>query len=58
MQWTVLWFDHQSREWTRRAMESEGQGREGHKAYAFKQVEMWNKFATEGRHLFAGKMVQ
>ena len=57
MQWTVLWFEYQSKVWTKRATESVGQGKEGHRAYAFKQVEMWDKFSAQGRKSFLGKMV-
>jgi len=41
----------------KRAIESVGQGKEGHRAYAFKQVEMWDKFVAEGRQSFLGKLV-
>ncbi len=57
MLWTILWFENQKSEWMRRAARSELEGKEGHEAYAFKQVEMWDRFAKEGRKRFAGKMV-
>lgn len=57
MKWTILWFEHQLREWNDRLAESKKEGQSGHIAYAEKQVAMWKMFIKEGERGFRGIMV-
>ena len=54
MQWCVLYFEHKMQEWGERAWVAIG---EGLRAYAHKQVALWDAFAIDGKHHFNGKMV-
>ena len=54
MQWCVLYFEHQMEIWGERAQAAT---REGPRAYAHKQVAMWQKFAIDGQNRFNGKTV-
>ena len=56
MKWCVLYFQHHRDVWKVRTEESGT--KEGHKAYAYKQMVMWEKFMQEGQHRFGGKMAQ
>jgi hypothetical protein len=58
MRWTVLWFEHQMKEWQNRLDESVKENKPGHIAYAEKQVAMWKRFMREGNQGFKGMMVQ
>jgi hypothetical protein len=55
MKWCVLYFQHQKRMWEGWAQECGMQA--GHKAYAHKQIFLWQRFAEEGEHKFRGKMI-
>ena len=50
MQWTILFFDHQRKEWEELASGSERS--DGEKAYGLRQAAMWDNFAKEGRRVF------
>jgi hypothetical protein len=54
MKWTILWYEHQSKIWMERAMESERLEKTGHACYAWKQIEMWNKFKEAASAAFDG----
>ena len=47
MHWTVAWFKNQGNIWEQRAETSDRKGQRGHASYAWKQVEMWEKFMKE-----------
>jgi hypothetical protein len=49
-------FQHQTWIWEVQAQEHGMQA--GHKAYAYKQILLWQRFAEEGEHKFKGKMIQ
>lgn len=57
MRWTILWFKHQVKEWSKRSVESVGQNRAGKKAYAEKQIAMWKMFVEEAESVFKGKAI-
>lgn len=57
MRWTILWFEHQSKEWNDRLKESKKKEQWGHIAYAEKQITMWEKFIKEGERGFRKIMV-
>ena len=54
MTWCVLYFNHQKEVWLSQALEYGHT--EGHKAYAYKQVTMWERFESEGLVKFRGKL--
>ena len=56
MKWTILWFEHQLKEWMDRLNGSIKEDKPGHIAYAEKQVAMWKTFIKEGERSFRGKM--
>jgi hypothetical protein len=56
MKWCVLYFQHYRDVW--KVCAEESGTKEGHKAYAYKQMVMWEKFMQEGQDRFGGKMAQ
>lgn len=56
MKWTILWFQHQIKEWKDRLKRSVQENEKGHIAYAEKQVAMWKMFVREGECGFRGLM--
>jgi hypothetical protein len=58
MKWTVLWFEHQIKEWQDRLDESLKKNKPGHVAYAEKQAAMWKDFKSEADRGFRGMMVE
>lgn len=57
MRWTVAWFEHQRGEWLKRTRKREVESNPGKKAYAEKQIAMWEMFVEEAKRGFAGKMI-
>jgi len=57
MSWVVLWFQHQRLVWEERAENSNRAGKPGHRIYAFKQVDLWQRLESRTRRQFLGKMV-
>jgi hypothetical protein len=55
MRWCVLYFRHQKKLWLARAEKC--RSREGHYAYAQKQVKMWEAFEMEALLRFRNKMI-
>lgn len=49
MQWVINWYNHKKEWWTSLAKESE----EGHAAYAWKQVALWNDFLLKAKKTFS-----
>ena len=58
MRWTILWFEHQMKEWKDRLDGSMKESKQGHIAYAEKQVAMWKMFIREGERGFKGMVVE
>ena len=58
MKFIVLWFQHQKWEWERRQNGSKADGCEGHRIYACRQVDLWQRFEERAKKQFRGKMVQ
>lgn len=54
MDWTRLSFDGQQKTWNERALKVEW---DGHKAYAFRQAAMWDKFGKEARRVLGKYMI-
>lgn len=44
MGWSVEWYRSQEKEWRQRADDAWLQDKDGHQAYAEKQVKMWQAF--------------
>ena len=57
MSWVVLWFQHQRLVWEGRAESSHMVDKPGHRIYAFKQVDLWQRMENRARTQFLGKMV-
>ena len=57
MKWTILWFEHQMKEWQGRLGRGVEEKKPGHVAYAEKQVAMWKRFMRQGEHGFKAIMV-
>jgi hypothetical protein len=55
MLWSMLYFKYHKDLWLRRVEQSGS--KEGHKAYAFKQANMWGRFEKEAEVCFHGKML-
>jgi hypothetical protein len=53
MQWTVLWFENQSKLWGERSKREDGQLPEGHKPYAIKEQKLWNSFHQKALERFS-----
>jgi hypothetical protein len=57
MSWAVLWFQHHRRVWEGQAEKSDEAGQSGHRIYALKQVDLWQRLEGHARRQFLGKMV-
>jgi hypothetical protein len=57
MTWTVAWFEHQKGEWLKRTRKGEVENNPGKRAYAEKQIAMWEMFVAEAKHGFASNMI-
>jgi hypothetical protein len=57
MRWAVLWFEEKVNKWRERVERSESEGKPGHRAYAEKQVVMWQMFVEQAKSGFQGLMV-
>lgn len=58
MRWTVNWFQHQRDKWKRRSRATDRLGQSaGHRAYAEKQVHMWQQCMSKAEEAFDGVMV-
>ena len=55
MFWTTLWFKHQEDMWERRFMQAI---EPGHRAYAAKQQNLWERFRKKAEEIFQGKMAR
>jgi hypothetical protein len=53
MQWTILWFKNQVKLWKERFEREEDILPKGHKAYAAKQLKLWNAFERKCYERFA-----
>jgi len=53
MLWTTLWFKHQERKWEKRCAEAI---EPGHRSYAAKQQDLWERFREKAEVGFKGKM--
>lgn len=51
MYWTMLWFEYQKKVWEERVDNVE---EPGHKAYAAKQMDIWQRFQNSAEKDFAG----
>lgn len=49
---TINWFKNESQKWLAIASESNGQTKMGHKAYAYRQADIWEKFREQSYHAF------
>jgi hypothetical protein len=56
MSWMLLYLETQQTTWKDRALASTGVERLGHKAYGFKQADMWKRIGIEARKAFTGLM--
>jgi hypothetical protein len=57
MSWVVLWFQHQRLVWEGRATKSDRTDKPGHRVYALKQVDLWQRLENRAKREFWGKMV-
>ena len=57
MKWTILWFKNQVKVWSIRLSESRRLDEAGKKAYAEKQVAIWNSFVQDAEYNFKGKAI-
>ena len=57
MKWTILWFEYQVNQWSKRSAKSIELENAGKKAYAEKQIAMWRIFAQEAESAFTGKAI-
>ena len=55
MGWCIRYFDHHRTQWMVRAQKVGNT--EGQRAYAYKQTEMWDKFARMGEQRFGGRIL-
>lgn len=51
MYWTMLWFEYQKKVWEEQVDNVE---EPGHKAYAAKQMDIWQRFQNSAEKDFAG----
>ncbi len=56
MRRTILWFKHQATKWNDRAENSEKGQKWGHAAYAWKQVETWQKLQKNASEEFSKRL--
>lgn len=54
MGWTVTWFKHQQEQWYRRWSQAI---KPGHQAYAYRQVQVWKRFAEDAEEKFKNDML-
>ena len=52
MEWTVRWYVHRAQQWRARRDAAELLSR-GHRAYAEKQISMWNELGRVSQLLFS-----
>jgi len=54
MGWTVTWFKHQQEQWYHRWSQAI---KPGHQAYAYRQVQVWKRFAEDAEEKFKNDML-
>ena len=52
MEWTILWFRHQSELWRERSHRNDVALPPGHKSYAAKQEKLWKAFERKSAERF------
>ncbi len=52
MMWTQLWFGHQKKKWEERMEMTTVTSKPGHRAYAAKQVRIWEQFLEHAKAEF------
>jgi hypothetical protein len=52
MNWTIRWFQNQADTWGERSKIEDADLPQGHKAYAIKQLKLWNAFRRKASERF------